>query len=530
VQTALGWMNHIPETLLLTRPRLCIYHALALLFTNALAAAEARVQNAEQCIGPDTPSAQIQNITGYAAAIRANLALYSGDLASCVAYGEQVLALLPEIEVIAHTTARLHVARGFRVTGDVTLASERRAAATVAPIRATGNLLGTVGAVINLARLRELQGRLRAAATTYHELVQIAAGLEELRGLTGSPAYYIGLGELHREWNELDTAQAYLDQVMKLQPDTGMADAEYLTFGFISLARLHHARGEHSAVQETLATFDALAHRRGFVPHLVLRARAVQAQLALSSGNLAAAITWADASGLRADDEISFLQEPEYLVIARVWVAQAGRVPTSDSLQQALYLLDRLMADASAKARMSSVLEILIVQALALAAQGNHPDAVATIMRALTLAAPEGYVRRFVDEGLPMLNLLQAVAASAATGPEPAALAGVRGHIQLLLAAFAGQKELGAGAGEQAQSVPVPLAAPSGPSFLYEPLSERELEVLRLIAEGQSNAEVARALVIAVSTVKTHTNSIFGKLGVTSRTQAVARARALHLL
>jgi LuxR family transcriptional regulator, maltose regulon positive regulatory protein len=186
--------------------------------------------------------------------------------------------------------------------------------------------------------------------------------------------------------------------------------------------------------------------------------------------------------------------------------------------------LDRLMTDASEKARMSSTLEILIVRALALRAQGNISDALATLVRALELAAPEGYVRRFVDEGPAMLGLLQALDAGALTGAP--------GYVHLLLSAFAGEQGAGVRAAateSHGRLVPAPAPHPSRRA-LEEPLSERELEVLRLIATGRSNAEVAQALVIAVSTVKTHTNSIFSKLGVTSRTQAVARAHDLQLI
>ena len=524
VQTALGWLGRLPETVLRTRPLLCIYHALALLFTNDLAAAEARLRNAEECIGPETSPAEVQNIQGYSAAIRANIALYMGDLAGCVAQGEQVLRLLPETEVIARTTAQLHVARAFRVTGDVRVASERRAFAAVGPIRATGSLFGTHGAIVNMALLQEMQGRLREAAATYHELDRLVPSRDELEGLPGSPAYYVGLGDLHREWNDLDAAGEYLVQAMERLPNTLTVDAEYVTRGYIALARLQQARGEYAEAQATLATFADLAHRRGLVPHLITRGAAAQAQLALAAGNLSAAVAWAESSGLHADDEIFFSREAEYLVLARIWIAQAVSGSAGDFLPQALYLLDRLMTDASAKARMSSVLEMLVVRALALQAQGNVPDALSTLVRAVEAGAREGYVRRFVDEGAAMLSLLQAVDAGA--------LAGAPGYVDLLLSAFVGEQGTGARPVATESHGRLVTGAPlrSPRSALEEPLSERELEVLRLIARGRSNAEVAQALVIAVSTVKTHTNSIFSKLGVTSRTQAIARAHDLQLI
>lgn len=526
VQTALGWLSRLPQDLLRTRPILSVFYSLALLFTNDLAAAEARLQDAERCIGTDTPPADANLTQGYAAAIRANIATYTGDLSACASYGEQVLVLLPETEVIARTMARLHVARAFRVTGDVTAASERLAVEAVAPVRASGNLLGTLAAVINVARLQELRGRLRLAAATYSELVQIATGPEELRGLHGGLPYYVGMGDLYREWNDLNSASSYLAQAMGLQPGMGTVDAEYVVRGYLALARLQHTRGEHAKAQETLAALNELAQRRSFVSHLVTRARAVQAQLALAEGNLGSAIIWAEASGLQADDAISYPREEEYLILARVWIARSGSSSTNYFLPQALHLLERLMADAKVKARRSSELEILIVQALAFEAQGSGSAAQRALVSALELAAPEGYVRRFVDEGPAMRSLLQAL--------DEGAIASAPGYIRLLLAAFAGEQ--GARAGNKPIGFdPTLPAVPSSASSRYdhgleEPLTERELEVLRLIAIGQSNTEIARSLVIALSTVKTHTNSIFSKLGVANRTQAVARARDLQLL
>jgi LuxR family maltose regulon positive regulatory protein len=205
-----------------------------------------------------------------------------------------------------------------------------------------------------------------------------------------------------------------------------------------------------------------------------------------------------------------------------VWIAQADTSGSGTLLPQAVHLLHRLLEDATAKARMNSVLEILIVRALACWAQGARADALATIERALVLAEPEGYIRRFVDEGPLVAAMLRAASPRRITSD----------YVARLLAAFAGghgdAPEAGAGEMSIRSQRPAPMQS------LYEPGSERlslrELEVLRLIASGKTNAEVARVLVVAVSTVKSHTNSIFGKLQVTTRREAILRAHEMHLL
>jgi LuxR family transcriptional regulator, maltose regulon positive regulatory protein len=520
IQTVLGWLSRLPEVVRLARPFLGMPHALALLFTGDLEGAEARLQEAEGSIGPDKSPAEVRFMQGYAASIRANIATYAGDIAACVAYGEQVLALLPETEVIARTTARLHVARRFRVTGEVTLAAEREARAVVGPIRASGNRIAAIVAVINVARLQSLQGRPRTAAATYQELVPIAGGPDELRAIHGGLPYFVGLGELHYEWNELNQAGEFLAHAIVEGPDMRTTDREYVLLGHLALARLQQVRGERDQAHSTLVAATDLARRRGFAAHLVTRVAAVQAQLSLSAGNLSAAMAWAETSGLRADDALPFTREPEYLTLIRVWIAQARQGNHGDLLKQALQLLDRLMADATAKERGASVLEILIVRAQALATGGDRAGALTTLEQALAQAAPEGYIRSFVDEGPALWSLLRAV--------DAAAIQGASGYVPQLLAAIAAEPGAEAGGyGTFAPADPAPSAHSGG---LYEALTERELEVLRLIAAGQSNAQIAQTLTIAVSTVKTHTNTIFGKLGVTSRTQAIARAHDLHLV
>ena len=235
---------------------------------------------------------------------------------------------------------------------------------------------------------------------------------------------------------------------------------------------------------------------------------ALRAQLELAQGDLASAIHWADASGLSAhDDDLNYPREREYLTFTRVRIAQGLEDPTGPYLHDALCLLDRLLADAEAKARMSSVLEMLMLRALALRAQGKRAEALSVLQRTLRQAAPEGYVRLFVDEGTPMRLLLQEAQARGIV-PE---------YVARLLTAF----------GASVSSAPAPLP---NPGSLVEPLTEREREVLHLLLEGASNQEIARRLVLSINTVKRHVYNICGKLGVQSRTQAIVKARALNLL
>jgi ATP/maltotriose-dependent transcriptional regulator MalT len=234
----------------------------------------------------------------------------------------------------------------------------------------------------------------------------------------------------------------------------------------------------------------------------------VRAQLELAQGNVAAAIDWAGASGLSANDEdLRYPREGEYLILARVRLAQGCEDPASPYLQDVLRLLDRLQASAEASARIGSVLEILIVRALALEARGDRMSARSTLERALVLAQPEGYIRLFVDEGAPMLALLRQ-ARGRGIIPE---------YVATLLSAF----------GEQHTS---DLSLPSArPSALAGSLTVRERDVLRLLLAGASNHEIARRLVLSVNTVKRHVYNLCGKLGVQSRAQAIVRARDLNL-
>jgi LuxR family maltose regulon positive regulatory protein len=351
------------------------------------------------------------------------------------------------------------------------------------------------------ARMLRLQGRLQRAAAIYEQMAQVQEDHE--RALI-HPGYCFGLGELRYEWNDLEAAERLLEQGMEALRGPLTLAADSIAQGFATLARLHQARKKNTSALAIVDAFARLSDSRQFAPAQLAFASAVRAQLELMGGHLAAAVHWTESSGLSTLDVLAYPREREYLTFARVRISQGRLDPAGPFLSEALRLLERLREDAEAKARMGSALEILILQAMAFSAQGEGTEALTVLQRALTQASPEGYIRLFVDEGEPMVALLRH---AYARGIAP-------DYVATLLSAF----------GEPA------LAAPSPAGSLLEPLTERELDILRLLVMGLSNAAIARELVITVGTVKSHVNHIYGKLGVNSRSQAIARAHTLQLL
>jgi LuxR family maltose regulon positive regulatory protein len=374
---------------------------------------------------------------------------------------------------------------------------------------------------------------------TYEVVAQKVPWSEVLRTLPSGPSYYFGVGDIRREWNDLDTAEEHLAQGIAIIEGSTTADAPIIALGYTSLARLLQARGEYSQAFALLEQYAYLARQRPFMPYLIAQGAALQAHIALAQGNIRAAIHWADGCSLSVNDDLSYLYEREYLTLARVHIAQGRANPSGPFLEDTLVLLERLLVDAQPKARMHSVIEILVLKALALDVRGELPAALDTLKHALTLAEPEGYVRIFLDEGAPLMRLLTQVGEA-----DPSQL----GYVQTLLAhqkVLSGNIPLSSPDNERSRQQPLvePLKVASGnppassldndrsrQQSLAEPLSERELEVVQLMAAGASNEEIADHLVIAVGTVKRHVSNILSKLAVSNRTQAVARARELGLL
>jgi LuxR family transcriptional regulator, maltose regulon positive regulatory protein len=364
----------------------------------------------------------------------------------------------------------------------------------------------------NLAWLHVMQGRLRQARATYEAAMQEVSESAKMQQLVNGSAYYFGMGDLYREWNDLGTAQSHLEQGMEaVARGTLIVDADVILLGYLSMARLQQALGDPNGALATLEELAHLTQQRNFVASVLARAAAAKARVWLAQGDLLAAVRWAETSGLRAHGGPNYPQEGEYLTLARVLSAQGQEDPSGRLLGDALGLLDRLLKAAEDGGRMGSVIEILVLRALALKKRGDQSEALAALERALMLAEPEGYVRVFVDEAEPMAALLSELLSARRKGLREARRRNMLDYVRRLLAAFESSR-------------------PSAEPPLLAPLTAREREVLGLIASGLSNREIANRLFVEVSTVKSYANSIFRKLGVQSRTQAVAEARALHLI
>ncbi len=527
----LDWVKGLPQEVVRARPVLSVAYAQALLNAGQLEAAEARLLDVEQWLetisnrpgGPPTgmvvvDKMQFQSLPASVATVRAYHAQAIGDWPGTVMYTRRVLDLLPEEDHFMRGSATMLLGLAHWASGDLE-AADRTFSDGIASRQKAGHILYVINAAIVLADMKMVLGHL-------HEAIRICEHALQLANEHGEPMpqgtedVYTEISKLHREQGDLDAAAQDLATSKNLGEKVVLPDWQHRWC--IAQARLMETLGDLDKALDLLDEAERLFVRTP-LPNLQ-PISAMKARIWVAQGSLTEALGWSHERNLSVDDDLSYLREFEHITLARVLIARYKSDRVDDFIRKAVELLERLLKAAEEGGRMGSVIEILILQALACQAQGNIPPALMSLERALALAEPEGYVRIFVDEGEPMRLLIadfRLWIEKQRRDPDHRLIS----YTDKLLVAF-----LPPIAGLRSTTQSQKSKISNQQSTMIEPLSERELEVLRLLRTDLNGPEIARECMVSLSTVRTHIQHIYAKLGVNNRRAAVRRAEELNLL
>ena len=483
VTAILNWLESLPTTVLNARPWLWARYASLLLVNGQTTGVEEKLQAAEAALQGTEPDDKTRNLVGQIAAARATLALTRYQVETMLAQSRRALEYLHPNNLSFRATAHWTLGFAYILQGD-RAAARRALTSAISLSQASGDIFTTILATIGLGNVQEADNQLSLAAETYQRVLQLA-GDQPLQIIYEA---HLGLARVLYEWNDLDEASQHGRQSLHLARQYERVIDRFVLCEVL-LARLKLAQGDVAGAAALLAEASQSARQQNFV-YRMPEVAAAQVLTLLRQGHLAAAAQLAQTHGLPLSQ-------------ARVHLAQGD--PSA-----ALAVLEPWRRQVEAKGWEDERLKVMVLQAVALQAHGEQDQAVHLLCDALALAETGGFIRLFVDEGRPMAHLLS----------EAAAIGMLPDYLGKLLAVCEAEEQQR----EDTSSLPPP-AQP-----LIEPLSQRELEVLHLMAQGLSNQEMSERLFLALDTVKGHNRKIFGKLQVQRRTEAVARARELGLL
>jgi LuxR family maltose regulon positive regulatory protein len=487
IAPVLNWLASLPAAVLNAHPILWTAYASVLLVTGQPAGVEPKLQAAEVALQGAAPDDKTLDIIGRIAAIRATLAAGQRQVETVIVQSRRALEYLHPDNHSFRTFSIWRLGYAYHLQGDRAAAS-RAYHEAISISQASGNRVTTILATIGLGSLQETDNQLHLAVQTYRRALQL---IEDLPLPVASEAH-LGLARIFYEWNDVDAARQSVQRARQFQNSDRVVSCEVL------FARLKLTQGDVDGAAAHLAEAHQLVRQHNY-GHRMAEVADAQVLTWLCQGNLAAAARLAETHDLPVSQ-------------ARVYLAR-GDAAT------ALAMLEPLRRQAEAKAWADERLKVMVLQAVAHHVHGEKEKAVPVLEDALALAQPGGFIRLFVDEGAPMAQLLSEATAH---GMMP-------DYMGKLLAAFEAEKQKS----KDLSSLPLPpLVQPliAQRAIAIEPLSQRELEILQLIAQGRSNREISERLFLALDTVKGHNQRIFGKLQVQRRTEAVARARELGLL
>lgn len=503
-QTAawLSWAKKLPSAVVNSRPTLCVQLGRAFSDIGDVESSETYLQNAEHALAGMAAEDALNSLPGTIALIRACNAQNEDNVVETVKYAELSIQLIPKES--AYLLAQAVITLGFThwATGNLE-ASLQAMRAWMDDMQKLGNQMFAAASTFAVADMQVILGRLNDAKKSLRQGIQQAAALGP-EAETVTAHHHLGLALLAHEQGDQTAATQHLHAAAELGQHTTLVDWPHRWS--LAQAKLRESAGQWDA---TLEWLDEA--KRVFVKNPIPVLQPVEARKArvyLEQGRLDKAQAWVRERGLSTGDEVCYLAEYEHLTLVQVQLAEGSLAGVNE-------LLERLLTLAETQKRIGSVIEILLIQALVYQAQRNQLNALASLGQALVLAEPEGYLRVFVDKGEAMRLLLLDCRP---TGETQSAHS-LRSYVDKILRAFS----------QPAKVISQPTIADQA-SGIVEPLTGRELEIIRLIAAGKSNREISQRLYLALSTVKGHNLRIFDKLQAENRTEAVARARELGLL
>jgi LuxR family maltose regulon positive regulatory protein len=516
-ETVQRWLSRLPGELVASRPRLCLAQAYLSLVAGdvatgetMIAAARTSAHAADEVFEPSVGAAasRLVNVPAAVPLLEAFLAYLRGRPERTTHFAEQTLRRVHDDDHTLASIARWHLGVAEWLRGRLPEA-EHAMTGSITRLRTVGESLLAVRGCHYLAQIQCARGRLAAALDSYRLVLEISAEADRTADAASGVAY-VGMADVAYQCGELDTAMRHATDGVALC--RRFSYTEPLATGLAVIAAIRQAHGDEAGALEAITEAAQVAPDRT-TTSLLNPVPAQRARLLLAQGDIAAAAAWASASGVDVDDDIHYPREREHLVLARLLLGQ-------DRPNDALDLLDRLHAAALGQRRDGSVIEIQALRALALSAVGDRTGAVSTLADAVTRAASQGHVQVFVDEGVPMARLLGRLITAQPTDQATASRVPSE-HLHRIAAAFNARP---------AQAVTAGSAPATTTQGLIDTLTDREVDVLRLLAAGRTNQQIAHDLVVTLHTVKKHVTHILRKLGAGNRTAAVARARQLGLV
>jgi LuxR family transcriptional regulator, maltose regulon positive regulatory protein len=508
------WLSTLPEEVVRSRPGLCLARGMMAVYLGRLVEAERLLDHAEGafdegsfCWSPEVPTdgGMVADIPAAMALLRSTVASARGDPQPTAKLASSALMRLPEEERGPRLWARWLQLNADWMNGRLEQA-EPGFARLLAEARRTPGPHPLTTSCHTLGWVQQARGKLSAALRTYREGLRFATEGGRFLPFHAGEAH-LGIAQVLYARNELDQALQHIGEAIELTRQ--MVEFQLPAFGLVTLARIRQALGETGAALEAIDEACRLLPATEVVS-MWSPAEAERARLRLAQGRVSEAARWTEERGLSESDDVSYPRERDYLVLAQVFLARSEAA-------RALGLLERLDALAESQGRTESLIEIRALRSLALQASGDHERALTLLVEALALARPEGYIRVFVDEGAPMAALVRSLINPRQRGRIAEMPGAAREQAIAVVRGFRPRK---GGDEKSARAV----------TGLIEPLTDRELEVLRFVAAGRRNREIADQLVVTVETVKKHVSHIFDKLGAASRTEAVVRARDLGLV